>query len=55
MGLSEHLKEHPHDYQAVIAYYKRRSKMIEKEIRERQIAKLKRIAECRRILNGGER
>lgn len=49
--IEEHLKEHPSDYQAVIALLKQRSELIEKKRREREIQMLRRIAECRKELN----
>lgn len=52
--LSEHIREHPSDYQAVISFYKLRSKEIEHEIWLKRIPKLRLIAKCRRKLNGGE-
>lgn len=49
--LSAHLTENPKDYQSVIAMYKARSDLYEHERKQRAVAKLKKIAECRRILN----
>lgn len=52
--LKGHIKEHPADYQAVIAFYKLRSKEIEHQMRQRKIPRLRMIAKCRRMLNGEE-
>lgn len=49
--VEQHLKEHPSDYQSVISLLKLRSKKIDKDIEQRRIDKMKRIAECRRKLN----
>lgn len=46
--LEEHLKEHPTDYQAVIALLKRRSDLIEHVAWLRMIERKKKIAEVRR-------
>ena len=48
--VSAHLEEHPNDYQSAISLLKAKSDYYESERRKRQIAKLKKIAECRRIL-----
>lgn len=46
--LEEHLKEHPTDYQAVIALLKRRSDLIEHRAWLRMIERKKAVAEVRR-------
>ena len=48
--ITEHLQEHPADYQSVISLYKLRSDAIEYEIEQRRIEKKKMVAECRRLL-----
>ncbi len=42
--LQEHLREHPHDYTAVIALYKYKSDHINYVIRQKRIEKQKKIA-----------
>lgn len=49
--VEQHLQKHPSDYQSVISLFKLRSKAIDQRIEQRKVAKLKRIAECRRRLN----
>lgn len=46
--LEEHLKEHPTDYQAVIAHLKARSDAIDYAQKRKLIERHKRIAEIRR-------
>ena len=46
--LEEHLKEHPTDYQAVVALLKRRSDLIEHRAWLRMIERKKAVAEVRR-------
>lgn len=48
--LKTHLRSNPHDYQAQIGLLKARSDKIDHDIYLKQIAKKKRIAEARRIL-----
>lgn len=50
--IDAHLKEHPTDYQAVIASLKLRSDAIEHEMYERKIYRLKRLQEVRRQREG---
>ena len=52
--LENHVREHPTDYQSVIALYKLRSDNYSRQMKQRQIAKLRKIAKYRRELNGGE-
>ena len=52
--LENHVREHPTDYQSVIALYKLRSDNYSRQMKQRQIAKLRKIAKYRRKLNGGE-
>ena len=49
--IEKHLKEHPADYQSVIALYKQRSKEIEKRRRQREIEMLRKVAKYRRMRN----
>lgn len=51
-ALDKHISEHPTDYQAVIARLKTRSDAIEHQLYLRKIARLKRVAEYRRVHNG---
>lgn len=46
--LEEHLKEHPTDYQAVVAHLKARSDLIEHVAHQRMIERKKKVAEIRR-------
>ena len=46
--LEEHLKEHPTDYQAVVALLKRRSDLIEHRVWLRMIERKKKVAEIRK-------
>ena len=46
--LEVHLKEHPTDYQAVIAHLKARSDMYEHRAHQRMIERMKRVAEIKR-------
>jgi len=46
--LESHLREHPSDYQAVIAHLKARSDMYEHVAHQRTIERLKRVAEIKR-------
>ena len=50
--MREHLETNPTDYQTKISLLKARSDLIEHERRNRQIAKLKKIAEYRKLLGG---
>ena len=52
--LDEHLKEHPTDYQASISRLKTYSDAIEHEMYLRKVARLKRLAEFRRMKNEQE-
>lgn len=49
-SLKKHLRSNPHDYQAQIGLLKARSDMIDHDIYLKQIAKKKKIAEAKRIL-----
>ena len=51
--LEAHVQEHPTDYQSVIALCKLRSAFISRQMKQRQIAHLKKVAKYRRELNGG--
>lgn len=46
--LEEHLKEHPTDYQAVVALLKRRSDLIEHRAWLKMIERRKKVAEIRK-------
>lgn len=46
--IEEHLKEHPTDYQAVIAHLKARSDAIDYAQKQKLIERHKRLAEIRR-------
>lgn len=46
--LEEHLREHPTDYQAVVALLKRRSDLIEHRAWLQMIERRKRVAEIRK-------
>lgn len=48
--LKKHLRANPHDYQAQIGLLKARSDAIDHDIYLKQIAKKKKIAEAKRIL-----
>lgn len=48
LKLENHIKNHPKDYQSVIALYKARSDLIEKELKEKRIEKLKKIEKARK-------
>ena len=50
--MREHLETNPTDYQTKISLLKARSDLIEHERRNRPIAKLKKIAEYRKLLGG---
>lgn len=50
--LEIHVKNHPTDYQSVIALLKLRSKNIERIRKQQQIQRLRKIAAYRRLLNG---
>lgn len=50
--LQEHIEKHPSDYQAVISLFKANSEQIQYEIDKKKHEKRKKIAECRRLLNG---
>ena len=52
--LQRHIDKHPADYQAVVSFYKLRSKEIEHQMMLRKIPRLRMIAECRRRLDGKE-
>lgn len=47
--MDEHLKEHPHDYQTVIARMKTYSDSVEHERRQMANYRLARLAEVRRM------
>lgn len=49
--LDKHLAEHPKDYQSVIARLKTYSDAVEHEQHQRKVARLKRVAEIRRMRN----
>lgn len=49
--IANHIEKHPNDYQSIISYYKLRSEQIAWEMEQRKIARLRKISECRRILN----
>lgn len=57
--LDEHLREHPHDYQAVISRMKVQSDAYEHEIYKRRIGRLARLSEIKKQRKegryGGER
>lgn len=46
--LEEHLKDHPTDYQAVVAHLKAKSDMIEHRMYLKAIERKRRVAEIRR-------
>ena len=46
--LEVHLKDHPTDYEAVIAHLKARSDMYEHRAHQRMIERMKRVAEIKR-------
>ena len=48
--MEAHLKEHPHDYQTVIAKMKLTSKLYDKAMKQSRNARLKRLAEIRKQL-----
>lgn len=48
--MDNHLKDHPHDYQTVIARLKLASEAFDYEQRKKVVARLKRVAEVRRQL-----
>lgn len=50
--LAKHVEDHPCDYQSKISLLKMRSDQIAWELEQRKIARLRKIAECRRILDG---
>lgn len=52
--LDEHIEKHPTDYQAVIARFKTRSDAIEHQMYLKKIARLKRVAEYRRVYDGNK-
>lgn len=49
-NLKKHLRENPHDYQAQIGLLKARSDAIDHDIYLKQVAKKKKIAEAKKIL-----
>ena len=49
--IDKHLMEHPKDYQAVISRMKTYSDAVEHEQYKRRVARLKRVAEIRRMRN----
>lgn len=51
-SLDKHIEEHPHDYQAVISRLKTASDAYEHQMYLRKVARLKRVAEVRRRLEG---
>lgn len=48
--MDEHLKEHPHDYQTVIARLKTASEAIDHQAKKQSDMRLKRVAEIRKRL-----
>lgn len=48
--MDNHLKEHPHDYQTVIARLKLASEAFDHEQKKKVATRLKRVAEVRRQL-----
>lgn len=48
--MDNHLKDHPHDYQTVIARLKLASEAFDYEQRKKVVMRLKRVAEVRRQL-----
>lgn len=52
--INEHVKRHPHDYQAVIAGLKAQSDVYEHEMRNRKVSRLQRLAEIRKRMEDGE-
>lgn len=52
--LDEHIEKHPTDYQAVITRLKTRSDAIEHQMYLKKIARLKRVAEYRRVYDGNK-
>ena len=52
--LDEHLRGHPHDYQAVISRLKIQSDAYEHEIYKRRIGRLQRLAEIKKRMEEGE-
>lgn len=48
--VENHVKMNPCDYQSVISLYKMKSKQIEHDRQERQVERLKKISEFRRML-----
>lgn len=48
--IDNHLREHPHDYQAVIARLKVASDAYDYQLRKRKLYRLKRLQEVRRQL-----
>lgn len=50
-NLYHHIQNNPADYQAVISFFKLRSKQIEYERKRARIDGIRLIAECRRKLN----
>ncbi len=49
--LDKHLMEHPKDYQAVISRLKTYSDAVEHEQYQKRVARLKKVAEIRRLRN----
>lgn len=50
--LDKHIEQHPTDYQAVIKRMKTKSDAIEHQMYLKKIARLKRVAEYRRVYDG---
>lgn len=50
--LQQHLQEHPADYQSKISLFKLNSEQIQWEIDQRKHEKRRKIAECKRKLDG---
>lgn len=52
--MTEHLAEHPHDYQTVISRLKLASSIYDHEMERKKHARLKRLAEVKRRRHGEE-
>lgn len=52
--IEDHVQRFPADYQSQIALMKARSDAIEHEYHKERIVKLRKVAECRRLLNEQE-
>lgn len=51
--LETHVKNHPTDYQSVISLLKLRSAFIEKQRKQKQIERLRKVAAYRKMLKEG--